>query len=155
MRARDAMRARNIMKKGVVFVKEDDSIEEVLRILMKNNVSGVPVIDKDNQVLGVVTEKDLITKEKGLNIPSYIEFVASILFIDGDLKYNTNHEKVITLTAKEIMSTPAYTVYLDASVEEIASIMVNRRINHVPVIDKDRKLVGIIGRGDLLPLLIN
>jgi len=149
------MKARDIMKKDVIFVTQDESIQEVLRILMKNNVSGVPVIDKNNQVLGVVTEKDLITKEKGLNIPSYIEFVASILFIDGDLKYNINHEKVITLTAKEIMSSPAYTVYLDASVEEIASVMVNRRINRVPVIDKERKLVGIIGRSDLLPILIN
>jgi CBS domain-containing protein len=148
------MRASDIMRKGVVFVNEDDSIEDVLKILMKNNVSGVPVINKDKKVLGVVTEQDLITKEKGLNIPSYIEFVASILFIDGNLKYNTDHEKIITLTAKEIMSAPAYTVYLDASIEEIASVMVNRRINRVPVIDKDRKLIGIIGRSDLLPILI-
>ncbi|WP_069999466.1 CBS domain-containing protein [Cellulosilyticum sp. I15G10I2] len=149
------MRARDIMKKGVIFVKENDSIEDVLAVLMKNNISGVPVVDQDRRVVGVVTEQDLITKEKGLNIPSYIEFVASILFIDGNSKYNTNHEKIITLTAKEIMSSPAYTVYLDASIEEIASVMVNRRINRVPVIDKERKLAGIIGRGDLLPILIN
>jgi CBS domain-containing protein len=148
------MHARDIMKKGVVFAYEDDSIEDVLEILMKNNVSGIPILDKNRMVIGVVTEQDLITKEKGLNIPSYIEFVASILFIDGDLKYNTNQEKIITLTAKEIMSAPVYTVYLDATIEEIASVMVNRRINRVPVIDKDRKLVGIIGRSDLLPLLI-
>lgn len=149
------MRAKDIMKKNVVFVKENDSIEEVLKILMENNVSGVPVVDQQHHVVGVVTEQDLITKEKGLNIPSYIEFVASILLIDGDLKYNTNHGKMITLTAKDIMSAPAYTVYLDGSIEEIASAMVNRRINRVPIIDKGRKLVGIIGRGDLLPLLIN
>ena len=149
------MNAKDIMKKNVIFVQEDESIKDVLEVLMKNNISGVPVVDKNKHVVGVVTEKDLITKEKGLNIPSYIEFVTSILFIDGDLKYNTNHEKIITLTAKEIMSSPAYTVYLDASIEEITSIMVNRRINRVPVVDKERRLVGIIGRGDLLPILIN
>ncbi len=149
------MNAKDIMKKNVIFVQEDESIKDVLEVLMKNNISGVPVVDKNKHVVGVVTEKDLITKEKGLNIPSYIEFVTSILFIDGDLKYNTNHEKIITLTAKEIMSSTVYTVYLDAPIEEIASIMVNRRINRVPVVDKERKLVGIIGRGDLLPILIN
>lgn len=148
------MRAKDIMKKSVVFVEENDTIEEVLKVLMKNNVSGLPVVNQNGEVVGVVTEQDLITKEKGLNIPSYIEFVASILFIDGDLKYNTNHEKIITLTAKEIMSTPAFTVLSDAPIEEIASVMVNRRINRVPVIDKDRRLVGIIGRSDLLPMLI-
>lgn len=149
------MRARDIMKKNVIYVHENDTLEEVFKILMENNVSGVPVVDASQQVIGMVTEQDLITKEKGLNIPSYIEFVASILFIDGNMKYNTNHGKIIALTAKDIMSAPAYTVHLDASIEEIASVMVNRRINRVPVIDKGRKLVGIIGRGDLLPLLIN
>lgn len=149
------MRARDVMKKNVIFVKESDSVKDVLEILMGNHISGVPVVDKNNQVTGVVTEKDLLTHKKGLNISSCIQFLESILFIDGDLNYSINQEKMMTLTAQDIMSTPAYVVSLDAPTAEIASIMVNRHINRVPVIDKDRRLVGIIGRSDLLPILIN
>lgn len=149
------MRARDVMKKNVIFVKESDSVKDVLEILMGNHISGVPVVDKNNQVTGVVTEKDLLTHKKGLNISSCIQFLESILFIDGDLNYSINQEKMMTLTAQDIMSAPAYVVSLDAPTAEIASIMVNRHINRVPVIDKDRKLVGIIGRSDLLPILIN
>lgn len=149
------MRARDVMKKNVVFVSESDSIKEVLEVLMGNHISGVPVVDKNNHVVGIVTEKDLLTKEKGLNISSCIQFLESILFIDGDLHYSINQEKMLTLTAKDIMSAPAYVVSSDAPIAEIASVMVNRHINRVPVINKDRQLVGIIGRSDLLPVLIN
>ena len=148
------MRARDIMKKDIIFVQEDDNIKNVLESLMKNHISGVPVVDKNNHVIGVVTEKDLLTHKKGLNISSCIQFLESILLIDGDLNYSINQEKMMMLTAQDIMSAPAYVVSLDARVAEIASIMVNRHINRVPVIDKDHKLVGIIGRSDLLPILI-
>ena len=58
------------------------------------------------------------------------------------------------LTASDIMSSPVYAVHLDATIGEIASIMMNRRINRIPVINERNQLVGIIGRSDLLPTLI-
>ena len=66
------MRAKDIMSNNVIFVKKEDKLKEVVGVLMQNHVSGVPVIDHDNQLIGIVTEKDLVTKEKGLNISSYM-----------------------------------------------------------------------------------
>lgn len=148
------MRAKDVMIKDVIFIKKDDKLDEIISVLMKNHVSGVPVIDKDNHLVGMVTEKDLMTKEKGLNISSYMEFMASILFIDGKLAEDISKHQVGTLTAADVMSTPVYAVHLEATIEEIVSLMMNRHINRIPVIDKENKLVGIIGRNDLLPILI-
>lgn len=148
------MRAKDVMIKNVIFINKEDKLDEIISVLMQNHVSGVPVIDKDNQLVGMVTEKDLVTKEKGLNISSYMEFMASILFIDGKLLRNVNKKKIETLTAADVMSTPVYAVHLEATIEEIVSLMMNRHINRIPVIDKENKLVGIIGRNDLLPILI-
>nr|WP_302598776.1 CBS domain-containing protein [uncultured Cellulosilyticum sp.] len=148
------MRARDIMKKNVIFVSKEEKVKDIVSILMQNHVSGVPVVDNNKQLVGIVTEKDLITKEKGLNISSYLEFVASILFIDGEIPYKQKYRHLNYLTASDIMSSPVYAVHLDATIGEIASIMMNRRINRIPVINERNQLVGIIGRSDLLPTLI-
>ncbi len=150
----EKMRARDIMKKHVIFVSKEERVEEIVGILMQNHVSGVPVVDHNKQLVGIVTEKDLITKEKGLNISSYLEFVASILFIDGEIQHKQKYRNLNYLTASDIMSSPVYAVHLDATIGEIASIMLNRRINRIPVINERNQLVGIIGRSDLLPTLI-
>lgn len=148
------MRAKDIMRSNVISVKQEDRIEDIVSTLMKNHISGVPVTNQQNQVIGIVTEKDLITRDRGLNISSYMEFVASILFIDGKLQKELHH-KIEAQTANDIMSSPVYAVYLDTTLEEVASVMINRRINRIPVINKNNELLGIIGRSDLLPTLIN
>lgn len=100
------MRAKDIMIQDVIFIRKEDKLDEIISVLMQNHISGVPVIDQDNRLVGMVTEKDLVTKEKGLNISSYMEFMASILFIDGNKLANVSKKKIQTLTAQEVMSTP-------------------------------------------------
>ena len=149
------MRAKDIMQRQVIFVRNEEVLMEVINILMQHQISGVPVINENNQLVGVVSEKDLMTKEQGLNISSYMTVMTSILSIDGKKQLIQSRERLQKATAEEVMSTPAFAVHEDATVEEIVSLMMNRRINRIPVIDNDNKLIGIIGRTDLLPLLIN
>lgn len=148
------MRAEDVMIRNVIYIKKEDKLDEIISVLMQNHVSGVPVLDKNNHLVGMVTEKDLVTKEKSLNISSYMEFMASILFVDGNKFAGISRKKIETLTAADVMSTPVFAVHLEATIEEIVSIMMNRHINRIPVIDKENKLIGIIGRSDLLPILI-
>lgn len=148
------MRAKDIMKAHVVFVKKEDNIREVVSALAQNHVSGVPVVDQNNQLVGMVTERDLLTRERCLNISSYIEFITSILYIDGNRQVGIDQRDLNALTAEDVMSLPVYAVHLEATIEEIVSLMMNRHINRIPVIDDTNELVGIIGRSDLLPLLI-
>lgn len=148
------MRAKDIMCHNVIFVRKEDRLNEVVSVLMQNHVSGVPVIDQDNHLIGMVTEKDLVTNEKGLNISSYMEFVASILFVDGKKLWQETSRDFRYLTAQDVMTTPVYSVRMEATIEEVVSLMMNRHINRIPVIDGQSRLVGIIGRSDLLPILI-
>lgn len=148
------MRAKDIMCPRVVFVNKEDSLNEVISTLIQNHVSGVPVLDHNSYLVGIITERDLVTHKKGFNISSYMEFVASILSIDGKKLLGDKYETLHTLTAYDVMTTPVYAVPQDATIEEIVTLMMNRHINRIPVIDEEHKLVGIIGRNDLLPILI-
>lgn len=148
------MRARELMQRNVICVHEEDLVEDVIRVLRTNKISGVPVIDYEQKLVGIVTEHDLLTKDRDINIPSYIAFAESILSIEERGCPEQHFKCMIRKKAKEIMSTPVYAVDQKASLSEVASMMVNRHINRVPVVDSDNQLVGIIGRSDLLPMLI-
>lgn len=148
------MHAKDIMITDVICVRKEDTLTQVMSVLMKNHVGGVPVVDNDNQLVGMVTEKDLVTSENGLNISSYMEFMTSILLLDGKNPDTIDIQRFNSMTAQDIMSTHVYAVQPAATVEEIASLMMNRHINRIPVVDENNTLLGIIGRSDLLPILI-
>lgn len=149
------MLAKDIMEKAVISIDGDMSVEEIAKILMKNKISGVPVIDEKKQVIGIVTEADLLSKEKEPRFPSYIEFLGSIIYIEGVKQYEEDLKKLVASKAKEIMTTPAHTVEENATIEEVAALMVEKRINRVPVVNTKGELVGIISRADMLKSLLN
>jgi len=147
--------AKDIMEKSVISVYKEKPVEEVVQLLVENKISGVPVVDEEGKVVGIVTEADLLTKEKEPRFPSYIEFLGSIIYIDGVKQYEEDLKKLVASKAEEIMTTPAYTVKEDAEIEEVASLMVEKRINRVPVVNQKGQLVGIISRSDMLKPLLN
>ena len=149
------MLAKDIMEKKVISIDGNMLVEEVAKILVKNKISGVPVIDEKKQVIGIVTEADLLSKEKEPRFPSYIEFLGSIIYIEGVQQYEEDLRKLVASKAKEIMTTPAYTVEENATIEEVAALMVEKRINRVPVVNINSELVGIISRADMLKPLLN
>ena len=149
------MYAKDVMKKQVISVKNEQLLKDALDILMKYQISGVPVIDDRNRLVGVLSEKDFLTKERELNISSYIHLMTSILTIDGKKQVAKDSDRLHSTKVKHVMSTPAFAVHQDATIEEVVSLMMNRHINRIPVVDEKSEIIGIIGRIDLLPLLIN
>lgn len=148
------MKAKDIMQRKVLSIKKDVFIKEIAKILFENKISGVPVVDEEDKVIGIVTEKDLIIKEKKPSFPSYVEFLGSILFLEGVKKYDEELKKLAATTAEEIMTKDVHTITEDASIEEIANIMVDNSVNRVPVVDKGGKIIGIISRADMLKTIL-
>jgi len=148
------MLAKDVMEKEVLTVNETDNIEKVVTILLNNKISGVPVINEENKVVGILTEGDLLKKEKEPHVPSYIEVLGSILYVEGVRKYEDDLKKLISTKVSGLMTKNVITVLEDEKVEKVATIMVENRINRVPVINTEGNLVGIIGRNDLIKLLL-
>ncbi|NLK20650.1 MAG: CBS domain-containing protein [Epulopiscium sp.] len=148
------MKAKDIMQRNVMYVKRDARIEEVAKILFENKISGVPVVEDDKTVIGIVTEKDLLVKDKEPRFPSYVEFLGSIIFVEGVKQYDEELRKLAATVAEEIMTKNVYTITEEAPVEEIAKIMVEKGVNRVPVVDGKGKLIGIISRADMLKTIL-
>lgn len=141
------MRARDIMTRDVITVRRDTPVREIVRILLENRISGVPVVE-DGRVIGIVSEGDLILRERALRPRSGMAFLAQQLFEDH-AKLAEEFRKAHGTTAEQVMSREVFTCHPGTPVAEVANLMAERRIKRVPVIEEDR-LVGIVSRADVL-----
>jgi CBS domain-containing protein len=130
-----------MMNPDVVTVGPRTPLKEVARLLVTRRISGVPVLDDDGTVLGVVSEADILVKERGRPGGSLFERV---------LDLGTASEKYGARDAADAMTTPAVTIRPTRSVSEAAALMLERGVNRLPVVDPHGKLVGIVTRADLV-----
>jgi CBS domain-containing protein len=147
------MLAKDIMTREVISVSKNDSLEEVARILLEEKISGVPVVDADRHVIGIVTEKDLIVKAGELKMPFYVTLFDSIIFLENPIRFNNNLKKFTASQVEDAMTTKVIMVEEDTEVSRIVEIMQDKQVNRVPVV-RHGKLVGIISRNDILKSLV-
>jgi CBS domain-containing protein len=143
---------RDIMTTDVVKVHPDTSVSEIARLMSEHDISGLPVVDENDQVLGVVTELDMIVRNTRFKMPAFIAFLDAIIYLETPGHYRERVERVLGTTAREIMSEPAVTIEPGAAIEELAELMVERRMNPIPVVEAGR-LVGIVSRSDIIRLM--
>ncbi|MBS4032067.1 MAG: CBS domain-containing protein [Clostridiales bacterium] len=148
------MFAKDIMTPEVVTVTKDTTVTEVARLLTEHKVSGLPVIDQEGRVAGMVSEGDLIHQDKKLHTPAFLEILGGVIYLENPQRLGQDLKKMTAVKVAEIMTPKPYTVKEDATIEDIATIMIERQVNRVPVVDGAGKLVGIVSRQDLVKAMI-
>lgn len=148
------MKASEIMTRAVVHVQPDTPVREIARLLNRDDISGVPVVDADGHVVGIITELDLILRNARLHFPTYIRILDSIIYLRDPRRYREELRRALGTTAEEIMSQPVISATPDTDVEDIATLMVEKRVNPIPILDDAGRLVGIISRADILRLMV-
>jgi CBS domain-containing protein len=136
----------SIMTKVVISVLPDAEILTASRILSENRVSGMPVVDKDNHVLGVISEGDILSAV-GMGEHHTFKDIVRRMLGEAVPKSQT------ISTVENAMSSPAVTAKLETDVREAAAVMNDRRIKRLPVIDQENRLIGIISRADIVRLI--
>lgn len=143
------MLAKELMTTDVVTVKPDDTVEDVIKVLLENKISGVPVINEKREVVGVVSEGDLLVRNQKLRPPAFINILGGIIYLDDPEDFREELRKAFAYKVSEIMTVVPATVEEDTPVEDIAALMSGEGINRVPVV-RDDKLVGIVTRADII-----
>ena len=145
-------RVGDIMTKTVVKINLDMRVSEVARLMSEHDISGLPVVDENDQVVGVVTELDMIVRNTRFKLPTYFVILDSVIYLERPKKFRERVQHMLGTTAEEIMSKPAVTISSDAVIEDLAELMVDRRMNPIPVVENDR-LVGIVSRSDIIRMM--
>jgi CBS domain-containing protein len=146
--------AKNIMTKRVITIKRDASVKELSELLVKNKISGVPVVDDTGSLVGVATEGDLIVQDADLHFPRYFKLLDGIIYLESLNKFKRNLKKYLGTKVEDVMTSRLETVNVDTPVSEVANIMIRNNINRVPVLNKKGDLVGIITRADIVKSMI-
>ncbi len=146
--------AKNIMTKKVITIKRDASVKELSELLVKNKISGIPVVDDTGSLVGVATEGDLIVQDADLHFPRYFKLLDSIIYLESLNKFKRNLKKYLGTKVEDVMTSRVETVNVDTPVSEVANIMIRNNINRVPVLNKKGDLVGIITRADIVKSMI-
>lgn len=143
---------RDIMTTDLITVAPTTSVQDITALLRDKRISGLPVVDEESHLLGMVTESDLVVRVAGPHIPAHIELLGSIIYLERPHDLNENLRKALGVTAQEIMSADVVTTDENKTLREVAELMMNKHVNRLPVI-RDGRLVGIITRHDVISTL--
>lgn len=147
------MNAQEIMTKEVIKVNPLTTVKEIAKILHDHMISAVPVVDEENHLLGIVTETDLIFKVARVHLPPHIQLLGGIIYLENPHIIHEELKKMMGFYAKDIMSHPVITVSEETLLEDVASLMIEKKVSRIPVV-KDKKLTGIITRHNLINTLV-
>ncbi len=148
------MTVDHIMTKKVITISPETPLNEVAALLFDRNLTGVPVIDSEQKVVGIITEYDLMSPQFKIHIPTFITFLDSLAKHDSESsEYKSQVEKFSQVKARDLMTRDVIVVHPDTSIRALVEAITTHRINPVPVVDAAGTLVGIVSRADLVRLL--
>ena len=150
----DEQLVKDIMVKKVITIQKDASVEELSELLVKNKISGVPVVDNDGKLVGIATEGDLIIKDSDLHFPRYFKLLDSIIYLESLNKFKKSLKKFLGTKVEDVMTAEIKTVKEETPIGEAANMMIKYNINRVPVLDSKDKMVGIVTRADIVKSMI-
>jgi CBS domain-containing membrane protein len=140
-----SLKAKDVMTREVVYVAPETPLKEAAVLMARHAISGVPVVDADRKVLGVMSEKDFLSHMGTKSQKSFMGVVAECLAGTGCLAVS-----ILEQNAGDIMTSPAITVEENTSIQEVSDTLGKWNINRVPVVDEEKRLKGILSRADVL-----
>ena len=141
--------AKDIMTTEVRSVGPDSSIEDLAKLFEETRYNALPVLDEAGHLEGVVSQNDLVERDKPLHIPTVISIFDWVLYVESEKKFAEEVKKMAARTVDEVYSPPKATCTPETPVDEVAALMSEKKAHLVPVIDGD-DMVGVIARLDII-----
>lgn len=148
------LNASDIMTTEVMTVKKETPLKELAEILYENRINGVPVVDDEGLLAGIICESDLIRKDKKLHIPTVVALFDAVFYLESSKNIEKEIKQISATTVGDLFTREVVTVDEKTPIDEIATIMTRKKIYTIPVMDGER-LVGIVGKGDVIRTFIS
>jgi CBS domain-containing protein len=151
--------AEDIMNQKVITITKEKSILDLAKLLIKNKISGVPVVDSDNRLRGIVSENDIVNfvKKDEMFFPMLVFPIYNYTYVNPDIYrkgIERNKKALSKIKVEEIMHTWVKKAKRNDTENRVASIMTDNNVNRVPVVDDENKVIGIIARSDLVKSMV-
>ena len=147
------LNVKDIMTKEVKTVSPETDITKAAKLLMSERINGVPVVNKTGELVGILCQSDLIAQQKSIPIPSLFTLLDGYIPLTLLNRLDREVEKMVATKVENAMTPDPITVNSDNDIEKVAGLMVEKNYHTLPVVD-DGKLVGIVGKEDVLRTLL-
>ena len=141
----------DIMSRDPIVVRPETLLNEAIKILAEHRISGLPVVDQNNKLVGVISETDLMWKETGVTPPAYFMILDSVIYLENPAKYERELHKALGQTVGEVMTKKDIAITTaDMSIRRAAHLMHERKVHRLIVVDETKQVIGILTRGDIV-----
>jgi CBS-domain-containing membrane protein len=149
--------AEDIMASDVPSVSPGDDARTAIDLLAKSELGAIPVVDEDRKVVGIVTESDLILsdEESDLHLPHYLNIMGGIVFVGSMKGFEDRLNKAFATEVTELMSADPVLAHTYEAADRVAKKIADKHHNHLPVVDADGRLAGMVTRADALAALVD
>lgn len=147
------LKAKDIMTKDVITVHPDTEITQATHLLLDRHISGMPVVDNEGRLKGILCQSDLIAQQKKIPLPSFFSLLGGTIPLTSSRQIEKEVKKMAAIKVSEAMTLDPISADPETNLEDIATLMVNNNIHTLPVLDRGY-LVGVIGKEDILRTLM-
>jgi CBS domain-containing protein len=140
------------MTRDVIMVHRDATVPDMARLMWQHRISGLPVVDDAGALIGIVTELDMMLRNANLHVPRYLRVLDVMIPLGNPREFDEEMRRALGTTAADLMTPHVLTVQSTADLADLATLMVDKRVNPVPVVD-DGRMVGIVSRSDFIQLM--
>jgi CBS-domain-containing membrane protein len=147
------LKAKDVMTKDVITVRRETSVRDLALIFTERRISNVPVVDESGELIGIVSESDLVEQDKNLHIPTVVSIFDWVIYLESDKRFEKELQKMTAQTVGEIFSEEVVSVTPETAVSEIADVMSTKKVHAVPVVE-GRRVVGVVSRIDLIKTMV-
>ncbi len=149
--------AAEIMNADVPSVAPDDDARAAIDLLAKTDMGAVAVVDEDRRVVGIVSESDLILgdEESDLHLPHYLNIMGGVVFVGSMKGFEKRLDKAFATKVSELMTADPIVARTYEATDRVAKKIADKHHNHLPVVDDDGRLAGMVTRADALAALVD
>jgi CBS domain-containing protein len=140
-----------VMTPNPITVKPETPLQEAIKLLAEKRISGLPVMDDQQKLVGVISDTDLMWQESGVDTPPYIMLLDSIIYLQNPARHDKEIHKALGQTVGEVMNDNPITIKPTQTLREAAHLMNEKKIRRLPVVDPESgDIIGILTQGDII-----
>ena len=145
------------METDPVSVTPKEGVQTLLKLMREHELPGMPVVDADHKLVGIVTESDLVMRDEqaDLHLPHHIDLLGGVIFLESMKHYEERLRRGLASTVADMMTPDPISVSPQASVHDAGRVIAERKHNRLPVVDDDGRLVGVVTRVEVLSALVD